>query len=136
MMFSMRVEYGLRAVLWLARHWGTKPVSLTTIADEERISKGYLEKLVVKLTKAKILLSTKGVNGGYVLARKPSDITIQEVVAVLNEKNGKPYQCPAVTPGVECSHEPTCSTKHVWKQIADTLESSMQKTTLADIIWK
>lgn len=136
MLYSAKTEYGLRTVLWLARRWGSQAVSLSIIAREEHISKGFLEKIVSRLKKADILIASKGVRGGYVLSRSPREITLAEVMNAIDERAGKPYQCPVVTGGVECPHEPTCAVKHVWKHIADTLTTSMAKTTLADIVWK
>lgn len=135
-MFSTKTEYGLRAVIWLAKNWGRKSCPLSLIAKEEAISRGYLEKLAVLLKKANILTSVKGVKGGYALARSPLEITLEEVVEALEGKHSRPYKCPAVDRGAVCSKESSCVTKHVWMKIASSLNSEMSKVKLSDLIWK
>jgi len=136
MLFSSKIEYGLRVVLWLARRWSTHPVSLSHIARDEHLSKGFLEKIAVCLKKANILHSSKGAKGGYTLSRSPREITVAEVLNAIDDRASKPYKCPAVVRDVECPHESACAVKHVWIHISNTLASSMKNTTLADIVWR
>lgn len=136
MMFSTKTEYGLRAVLWLAKHWGRTSIPLSEIAKDEGISRGYLEKLAVLLKKAGIVRSEKGVKGGYALSRSPSEVSLEEVVSALEVNRRHPYRCPAVDKKVECPRESTCVTKSVWAKIAANLNSEMSKVKLSDLIWK
>lgn len=136
MLFSTKTEYGLRAVIWLAKHWGRSSSPLSEIARDETMSRGYLEKLAVLLKRAGIVTSEKGVKGGYTLSRSPSEILLNEVIEALEGDKRHPYRCPAVNPEAFCPRESECMTKQVWVKIAKTLNSEMSKVRLSDLIWK
>ena len=71
MNISTKGRYGLRAVLDLATNYGDRPIVLSTIAERQDISEGYLEQLMGPLKKAGIIASARGAQGGYYLAKDP-----------------------------------------------------------------
>lgn len=80
------VEYGLHSLLWLVNAQGA-PLSSRDLAEFQGLSQSFLAKIFAKLEKAGILDATEGVRGGYLLARKPEDISFLEVVdAIEGEK--------------------------------------------------
>jgi len=124
MKFSTRTEYGLRAILRVA-HGGKKPYSLAKIASLEGLSLGYLEKLFAKLKKAGLVKSTKGTKGGYQLSRSPTEISLYEIIEVL-EGSLAPYRCVDFR-GLKMDCQRKCATQKVWqvlyKQIVKTLKN-------------
>ncbi|PIS04558.1 MAG: transcriptional regulator, partial [Candidatus Buchananbacteria bacterium CG10_big_fil_rev_8_21_14_0_10_42_9] len=92
MKFSTKAEYGIRALIALAKQGDKEPYSLPQIAREQKIPRAYLEHLFARLKRAGLITSTKGARGGYSLKVKPQDLTLYQVVAVL-EDNFSPYFC-------------------------------------------
>src|SRR5690606_41596414 len=74
MRVSTRGEYGLRAMLELARLYGNGPIPLKQIAGRQKVSEHYLEQLMSALRKAGLVASVRGAQGGYALARPPEEI--------------------------------------------------------------
>src|SRR4030042_4510782 len=95
MIFSTKSEYGLRALVSLAKNQDKAPYSLAKIAKEEKISLAYLERLFARLKKAKIVQSAKGVNGGYKLSRPASKISVKDIFTAL-EGSLAPYICAGI----------------------------------------
>lgn len=83
MKLSMRSRYGLRAMLALAMHEGSKPVMTKQIAEKQNLPVTYLEQLMLTLRKAGLVNATRGARGGYVLARDPREISLAEIVEAL-----------------------------------------------------
>ena len=83
MKLSTRSTYGLRAMCELALKWGGGPVSVSFISEQEKLSVAYLEKLLNHLKHYNLVKSVRGSKGGYVLSRGPENISVGEVVRVL-----------------------------------------------------
>lgn len=86
MKISTKGRYGLRALVDLGGHDNGEPIALASIAQRQKLSLNYLEQVFSVLRKAGIVKSLKGVNGGYRLAKKADDITVKEVLEVLEGK--------------------------------------------------
>ncbi len=82
---STKGEYGVRIMVDLARHHGERPRSLTDIAQAEMLPLAYLEQLAKLLREADppLIVSTRGAHGGYRLSRHPEEITMGEILRVL-----------------------------------------------------
>src|SRR3989304_7180530 len=74
---------GVRAVFEIARHYGKGPISIKEIVERQGISISYLEQILYRLGKAGLIDSVRGPAGGYLLARKPSDLTIGDIIRTL-----------------------------------------------------
>jgi Rrf2 family protein len=129
MKFSTKAEYGLRAIIRLAKNKGKEPYPLARIAKEENISLAYLERLIAKLKRAGLVLSTKGLKGGYQLTKKPKEIKISEVLTAL-EGSLAPYYCL----DINLCRERACSTKKVWLKLQEQIIKTLNSITLADLI--
>lgn len=81
-LLSDAAEYGLRAVVWLARQdpGSDSPRTMEQIADGTRSTPGYLARVLQRLGQAGIVQGKRGVAGGYLLARDPADLTVLEVI--------------------------------------------------------
>jgi len=139
MMFSTRAEYGVRVMVDLARRGGADPVPLAEIADCEGLPLAYLEHLVARLRRAGLIESRRGAHGGYLLARAPDQITMAEVVEAL-EGRIAPIECISSAPDgtVRCSRESdpdhVCTTKVLWTRVRAAILTTLQQTSLEDLI--
>jgi Rrf2 family cysteine metabolism transcriptional repressor len=84
MKLTSRSEYGLLALVYLARHTGELYVSVDTIATAQNVPPKFLEQILLTLKRAKYLISLKGQRGGYRLAKAPQEITVAEVIRTLD----------------------------------------------------
>ena len=83
MKLSTKGRYGLRAFIDLAEYEGVGPVSISSISERQDISERYLEQLRAKMKKAGLVKSVRGAGGGYILARKASEISVGDVLRAL-----------------------------------------------------
>ena len=130
MKISKKSQYGLRALVYLAKNSSSKaPCSLKKISEKEEIPFNFLEKIMVELEKEKLVKAKKGVTGGYYLAKKPKDITPAHVLFALEE--------PAILVGCAgCPRSGSCSTEDVWGEAQESLDSVLESVTLKDLIKK
>ena len=85
MRLSTRGRYGTRLMVDLAQHYANGPIPLAEIARRQDLSAKYLEQLIILLKGAGLIRSTRGRRGGYTLARKPEEISVGQIVEVLEE---------------------------------------------------
>lgn len=131
MKLSTKGRYGLRAAVDLAMFAKDEPISISTIAAREGLSESYLEQLFAKLKKAGIVLSIRGTNGGYQLARPAGDISVGDVLRAL-EGDMVVVDCPDSESG--CAKFGSCVTKYVWKRINNSINETMDAMTLEEIV--
>jgi Rrf2 family protein len=132
--FSTRGEYGIRMMVEIARHHGHGPVSLTDVSRAEDLPLPYLEQLIGRLRKAKLLVSHQGAHGGYELALSPRQITIGEVLRAL-EGPIAPMMCATeAEDDVECARHSVCTVSTVWERVRDALAVALDSITLAELV--
>ncbi|MBD3178372.1 MAG: Rrf2 family transcriptional regulator [Candidatus Latescibacteria bacterium] len=129
MRISTRSRYGLRAMVEISRQGGA-PLSCESIAEREGLSKKYLDRILSSLRRASLIESYRGQGGGYSLARPPEQISLNEVVAVLEE--GLSIM-PCVEDSGSCSRSESCSTRDVWRSVVSAVDEALAGITLADI---
>ena len=134
-MLSRKSKYGLKALLLLADEEGKGPVQASELAERQRLPKKFLEAILLDLTRHGLLQSKKGRGGGYVLNRKPGDITIGQVVRILN---GPLALVPCVSQTAysrceECIDEKTCGVHLAMKEVRDATALILDNTTLAGL---
>jgi Rrf2 family protein len=135
MKVSTRVHYGLRAMTELARSYGdARLLSISEIARSEDLPLAYLEQLVGELRRAGLVEGTRGVHGGYRLARTPAEITVGDVYRVL-EGEVAPVDCTAedYLPGA-CGRESVCMSRSIWARVQAAVLSVLDSTTLDDLV--
>ena len=128
MKISKKAEYGLRAMLFLAKN-PKRIIPLKEIAKKEGLPFDFLEKIMGNLEKAGLVKARKGVQGGYFLAKPAKKITPGDVIMVL-EEDIMQAQC------LGCPMAGGCSSKDIWNEVQDSLDSTLNSTTLADLIKK
>jgi len=131
MKISTKGRYGLRILMDLAIHQSEKPRLIRDIAQSQQISEKYISRLVISLRKAGLIRSIRGVNGGFHLDRKPEDITLLEVVEVME---GPLSIVDCVTAPRKCRLHENCAPREVWCKLNESIRDLMRQTTLADIL--
>jgi Rrf2 family cysteine metabolism transcriptional repressor len=84
MKVSLRATYGIMAAIDLAMHLGTAPVQAKSIARRQAIPARFLEQVLHSMKKAGLVSSLRGAQGGYILSRKPSEVSIVEILEALD----------------------------------------------------
>lgn len=133
MRFSTRTTYGLRAMIYLAKNWDKGSVSLSSIAKIENISQKYLERLFAKLKKAGLVKATKGVGGGYRLAKKPSQVNVYDIIKTL-EGRMSPFYCLDETGKIYCSSKCRCGATQVLIKVQQAVNSTLKSIKLNNLI--
>ena len=130
MKLSTRSRYGTRLLLDMAQHYQQGPIQMGEIAKRQEISVKYLEQIIIPLKKANYVLSVRGPKGGHSLARPPEEITLGEIVALL-EEGCSLVQCSEYAD--VCSRSGACPTRLVWQEAAQALFDKLSSITLADL---
>jgi Rrf2 family protein len=129
MKISTKGRYGLRAMLDLATHGNVgTPVYLSDIAKREGISEKYLEHIFGALHKAGLVKAFRGRKGGYLLTRLPDEITLNEIIAVLE---GPCSLVDCVTDVTSCPKTDSCVTREIWSLLGSKIEEVLTGFTLA-----
>ncbi|KKM09243.1 Rrf2 family transcriptional regulator [Clostridiales bacterium PH28_bin88] len=132
MKLSTKGEYGLRAMFDLAQHFGEGPISLKSVAERQEISEHYLEQLIAGLRKAGLVKSVRGAQGGYTLAREPAEITVGDVIRVL-EGPIAPMDCVSDEETDLCSRAEFCITRNIWEKVRDSINEVLDSINLQDM---
>lgn len=133
MMISTKGRYALRVMLDLAQQPADAYISLKSISERQNVSMKYLEAIVALLTKAGLLNSLRGKNGGYCLSRKPEEYTVGEILK-LSEGTLAPVSC--VDCASKCERADTCMTRPMWQELDKLIDQYLESKTLADLLKK
>ncbi len=135
---STRGRYGVRALCRVACLYEKGPVSIQTIVRKEKIPIRYLEQIMTRLRREGILESTRGPGGGYTLSRSPDQISLGEIIHIL-EGNIPVVWCTDEDREDHCSREQTCVPRTFWLKLSQTIQNILNNTTLKELInknWK
>ena len=127
MKLSTRTRYGVRLMVSLALNYGQNPVFLKDIAKDENISEKYLSLIIIPLRRIGLVSSIRGAHGGYNLAKEPSQITMKEIVNVLE---GDCSLVDCVNNPSACPRVPICATHDVWAMIGGKISETLNSITL------
>ena len=133
MRLSTKGRYGLQAMVDLGVYSKERQVSLKSIAERLSMSENYLEQLMALLKKHHLVVSTRGAQGGYALAKDPSEITIGEILRAL-EGSLAPTDCACKDNVVHCALDGKCVTKSVWEKIRDSIDRVVDNITLDQLM--
>jgi Rrf2 family protein len=125
-MISKKTIYGLQAVILLAKRYDSGPVLITDLAKEGHIPKKFLEAILLELRKNGILKSKKGKGGGYVLGKYPQDISVGDIIRILDGSFSEIY--------FEGETKETNEIKMIMKEVRDAMSNILDKTSLTDVI--
>lgn len=131
MRFCTRARYGARAMLDLAIHYQGGPVAISEVARRQEIPKDYLENVMVPLRVSGLVRAERGSHGGYVLARAPAEITLGEIVRVLE---GSLAPAPCLDAPASCSRFSACVLQTVYAKAQKAMTEVLEAATLADLV--
>ncbi len=131
MRISTKGRYALHLMLDLARQPGDKYVSLKAVAQRQGISEKYLEQIIPLLSKAQLLQSARGAQGGYRLARDKAAITVGQILR-LAEGSLSPVQC--LDTAFPCDKVDSCLTIGLYRRLQAAIDQVVDNTTLADLV--
>ena len=136
MKFTAQEEYGLRCLLQIARREGEAAMTIPEIARLEGLSTAYVGKLMRALRAGGLVESTRGQNGGYVLARPSSETNLNEVLMVLGGEMFPKDHCKkhAGTEVGSCVHLTDCSIRSAWSGLEVLLSRLLQGIKLKDLV--
>lgn len=131
MKLSTRSRYGARLMLDMAQHHEEGPIQLGDIAKRQEISLKYLEQIIIPLKKAGLVKSVRGSKGGHFLAKSPKDITMAEIVAVL-EGGVSIMKC--VDRPETCGRSGACVIRQVWAEVTQAMYDKLEPLTLSKLV--
>jgi len=137
MRFSKKSEYGLRALIELTKHYG-HPITRQQIAEEQHVPIVFLEQILLSLKHAGLLASTRGIQGGYQLIKPPKDVTLGQVIRVLDGPLA-PIGCVSKTAYRKCEDCPYakksyCPLQHVMGGVRNAIADILDNYSLEDFI--
>jgi len=133
MRLSTKGRYGLRAMLEIALSEGEGPITIHAIAQRQDISKRYLEQLLIPLKQAGLVKSVRGSQGGYVLGRAPQNISVGDIIRVL-EGPLAPVDCVSELNPDDCKRADICVTRIIWTRVRDSIAEVLDSYTLQDLV--
>jgi Rrf2 family protein len=133
MKLSTRTRYAVRAIIELAQHHNNRPLQLKIIAERQEISVKYLEQLMAVLRSAGFVRSVRGSKGGYVLAKAPNQIKMNDV---LHRLEGTVTTVECVENENSCKRSAECAARYLWSQVEQAIENVLHSITLQDLVEK
>ncbi len=128
MILSKSCIYGIQAAIYVAAQRGTDYVAINRIAEQLNISFHFLTKVLQQLSKAGMMLSYRGPNGGVALARPSSHITLYDMVCAIDGSEMF-TECMLGLPG--CGHAEPCPAHDQWTEVRTKFTQIAKRTTLA-----
>jgi Rrf2 family protein len=130
MKVSMKGDYGVRALVELALHYGEGPVQSAVIAGRQSIPEPYLDQLLTSLRRAGFIRSVRGPQGGHALIRDPRELRLSEAIGAL-EGSLSPIGCLDDPEG--CRKTASCSLRPVWQEVEAATLRILDGITIADL---
>lgn len=125
MKLSTRSRYGVKLLLELALGENLTPITIKSIAEKHKISEKYLSKLIITLKGAGIVKAIRGMNGGYILAKRPSEIKMYDVVKVLEGD---------IIITEKIISENYCPVENMWQELNEVINNYLSNITLNDLL--
>jgi Rrf2 family transcriptional regulator, cysteine metabolism repressor len=128
---SQKSRYALKAVLELALRYGQGPISISQIAKAQAIPARFLEAILAQLKRGGFVSSRRGNEGGYILARTPAEVSVGDVLRVLQ---GPPLSALCANhPQPECPHGTDCIFSKLWERACAAVDSVYDATNFQDM---
>lgn len=133
MKVSTKGDYGVRALVELAHHYGQGPVQSAEIASRQQVPETYLDQLLTTLRRAGFIRSVRGPQGGHALIRDPKEVRLSEVMTAL-EGSLAPIAC--VDDPDACTRTGGCVQREVWEQVRDATLQILESVSIGDLAEK
>jgi len=132
MKVSKKGEYALRAMIDLSLNYEQGTVQIRDIANREKIPEKFLEQILLTLKKAGLLQSRQGVGGGYSLIRPPKEISLAEVIRVIDGPLA-PLSCVSQWAYISCPEEKNCGLYSVMLDVRNAIAELLENITFEDV---
>ncbi|PZQ17819.1 MAG: Rrf2 family transcriptional regulator [Ancylobacter novellus] len=135
-MITQKAKYALKALLALARAQEGRPSSIRDLAARETIPQSFLEQILIELRRAGVVESRRGKEGGYLLARSPSEVRLGQVLRIIDGPLA-PLPCLSRTAYrrcPDCADEAACTVRRIFEDMYEATVEIMDRTTLADAL--
>lgn len=130
MRLTTKGRYAVTAMLDVAIHSGSGPISLSDISKRQAISLSYLEQLFSKLRQKELVESVRGPGGGYLLARESAEIFVSDIVDAVNESVDA-TNCKGQG---DCQKGEMCLTHHLWEDLSARIHGFLSGISLESLI--
>jgi Rrf2 family iron-sulfur cluster assembly transcriptional regulator len=130
MRLTTKGRYAVTAMLDLAFHSQSRPVTLTDIATRQTISLSYLEQLFARLRKAGMVKGVRGPGGGYTLNRKAEDINIADIIEAVDE----PVDSTKCGGKSNCHNDQPCLTHDLWMGLSEQIRDYLKQISLGQLL--
>ncbi len=127
MRIPMKVDYGVRALVELAMHYGERQVQTSEIASKQGIPESYLVQLMTTLNRCGLVQSRRGPHGGHSLAVEPSTINLHVVMTTLD---GNTSALDCLSYASDCIFADSCAQQEIWKSVEEAIEGVLTNITL------
>ncbi len=135
MRITSQEEYGLRILVRIAACKDADGISIPKLSEAEGLTNHYVAKLARVLRLKKLINSTPGYKGGYVLARPAKEIVIKDVLEALGGVMFSQSFCGLHAGSLKlCTNSVDCSTRSLWQMIQFTVDELLSKVTLYDLV--
>ncbi len=131
MKLSTKSRYGTRIIVDLASHFNEQPIQVSEISKRQGISVKYVEQLLRPLKKSGLISSIRGAKGGYILIKRPKDITLSLIINLF-ESHSNMIEC--VNNPEECDMSSDCRVRNAWELVNSALHHILDSITIADIV--
>jgi len=129
---SKKGEYALRAMIDLSLNYRKGSVRIQEISEREKIPKKFLQQILLELKKNGLLQSKRGIAGGYSLIKPPEEITLAEVVRIIDGPLA-PLSCVSTWAHISCPEERNCGLFQVMLDVRNAIATILEKVTFADV---
>ncbi len=130
MRLTTKGRYAVTAMLDLALHSDSAPITLSDISQRQGISLSYLEQLFSRLRKQGLVNSTRGPGGGYRLGRDAADINVADVITAVDESVDA-TRCGGMQ---NCQGDQRCLTHELWCELSDQIYHFLQGISLGELV--
>ena len=130
MRLTTKGRYAVTAMLDLALHANSGPVSLADISGRQDISLSYLEQLFAKLRRQELVRSVRGPGGGYRLSREREDIFVAQIIDAVNES----VDATGCGGSSDCQQGEVCLTHHLWCGLSKQIHNFLSQISLANLV--
>ena len=131
MKISTKSRYGTRAVLEIALNRNGEKLTRKQISQNQEIPSSYLENILISLKTKGIIRTIRGPKGGYELAKDPEDITVFQIVEILE---GSSDSIPCLEDKNECTRSSICVTRGVWSKLQEVHKEFLNGITIKNLV--
>ena len=135
MKLSTKIRYGVRALCDMVTNATEAPAQIKDISKRESISARYIEQIFHKLKKAGVIRSVRGPAGGYLLTKKPNEISVGDIIRAIEGKDIQLVSCLGRYMGSikVCDQLETCASARVWEEASRRLMNYFNSVTIEEI---